>query len=90
MTSDMTYEEAKSMMKITFKNKNDTKTHWSPEKCSYLQLDREEQAILSRLRVGHIRLKHHLFNRLKMGPNNTCTCGTGKVTGERTLQEWPT
>lgn len=52
------------------------------------QLSREGKVIIFQFHIGHNK-SSYLFNRLKIGPNNKCTCGTIKMTEEQVLQECP-
>jgi hypothetical protein len=56
---------------------------------AYYQLNREDQVIIFRLRPGHNRLKYHLYIISRIGQNDTCTCGTSRMTGTHILQECP-
>lgn len=56
---------------------------------SYYGLSRGEQVIIFRLRTGHNRLRHHLYNKLKIGDSDKCPCNTDSMTTAHILQECP-
>ena len=55
----------------------------------YHLLTRREQVCVFRLRTGHNRLKHHLYNKLKIGDSDQCPCETSTQTAEHLLQSCP-
>ena len=57
----------------------------NPQDSIYL-LDRKSQVTIFRLRTGHNKLKHHLFNKLNIGQNDQCECGSPQ-TAEHVLQD---
>nr|KAG5706536.1 hypothetical protein BaRGS_028707 [Batillaria attramentaria] len=54
-----------------------------------LQVTRQEQVILLRLRTGHNRLNAHMHRKLGLAPNAECSCGTGEQTAEHVPQQCP-
>ena len=53
----------------------------------YHKLTRREQVTIFRLRTGHNRLNHHMYNKLRIGTTEQCPCGSGKQTTEHILQK---
>ena len=76
----VTYSEVKTIIK------NVRKPPTQPRD-DYHLLNRQEQAIIFRLRTGHNRLKHHMFSKFKIGNSSACTCQNGNQTAEHVLQE---
>ena len=55
----------------------------------YHLLDRHAQVAIFRLRTRHNRLKHHMYNKFKVGETDQCPCGRGTQTTEHFLQMCP-
>ena len=71
------YKEKATIIKTAMKPRQ--------EKENYHHLDREEQAIMVRLRTGHNRLNYHLYRKLKAVPSPACPCGEEDQTAEHVL-----
>ena len=87
---DITYNEAKRLIKSTYRTKWESEHPGHQKDDAYYKLDRREQVAIFRLRTGHNRLKYHLFNKLKIGDTDECNCRTGKMTAKHLLQDCPT
>ena len=83
------YSEAKTIIKA--KQQSKWKDHHPQHNKSdpYYLLTRREQVTIFRLRTGHNRLNHHLFNKLRIGHTEQCPCSTGSQTTEHLLQYCP-
>ena len=55
----------------------------------YHLLDRREQVCVFRLRTGHNRLNHHLYNKFRIGTTDQCPCERSQQTTEHVLQSCP-
>ena len=83
----VSYPEMKTIIKSR------AKQAWSQKHPNYIandswnRLDRQDQVIIFRLRTGHCRLKGHLYNKMQIGDNATCPCGTSDMSVEHVLQE---
>jgi hypothetical protein len=56
---------------------------------SFCRLSRREQVIIFRLRTGHNRLRHHLFNKFRIGESDICPGDTEPMTLEHILGRCP-
>ena len=81
--------EAKTLIKAKFKEKWNEEHPSHNKKDPYYQLNRKEQVIICRLRSNHNRLRHHMFNKFKVGDSAKCTCGTEDQTTTHILQSCP-
>lgn len=84
---DITYNEAKRFIKSTYRTKWESEHPGCEKDDTYHQLNRREQVAIFRLRTGHNRLKYHLFNKLKIGETDDCSCGAGKMMAKHLLQD---
>ena len=50
------------------------------------KLNRPQQVILCRLRIGHNRLNSHMYNKFKVGESEVCPCNAYVMTAEHLLQ----
>ena len=85
-----TYEETKTLIKKKYRKKWEKEHPGHNNEDAYHKLGREEQVLIFRLRTGHNRLRHHLFNKMKIGTTDLCNCGTAAMTAEHLMQECPT
>ena len=84
-----TYAEAKTIIKAKEQQKwKQQHPHYNRSDPFYL-LTRREQVCIFRLRTGHNRLNHHMFNKLRIGQTEQCPCKTGSQTTEHLLQSCP-
>ncbi|XP_070180464.1 uncharacterized protein [Littorina saxatilis] len=87
---EVTYEEAKTIVKEKQKRRW---LHQHPDynkKDAYYLLPRDDQVVIVRLRTGHCRLKHHLYTKFHIGDSASCPCGTSPMTVQHFLQDCPT
>ncbi|KAK7097552.1 uncharacterized protein [Littorina saxatilis] len=87
---EVTYEEAKTIVKEKQKRRW---LHQHPDynkKDAYYLLPRDDQVVIVRLRTDHCRLKHHLYTKFHIGDSASCPCGTSPMTVEHFLQDCPT
>ena len=81
-----TYEESKTHIKAAIQKR------WKESHPNYNARDpvrwlsRKQQTTIFRLRTGHNRLRHHMFNKLKIGENDLCACGLAPQNTEHVLQ----
>ena len=78
--------EAKTLIKAKLKGKWNEEHSSHKTKDPHYQLDRKEKVIICRLRSNHNRLRHHMFNKFKVGDSAKCTCGTEDQTTTHILQ----
>jgi hypothetical protein len=45
--------------------------------------------IIFRLCTGHTRLRHHLYNKFRIGESDICTCDTESMTVEHIMGRCP-
>jgi ribonuclease HI len=83
------YPEAKTIIKAKQQNKWNRQHPQHSRTDAYYQLTRWEQVTLFRLRTGHNRLNHHLYQKLRIGQTEQCSCGTDSQTTEHVLQFCP-
>lgn len=85
-----TYAEAKTIIKA-----KQLQQKWKQEHPNYNSADafylltRREQVCVFRLRTGHNRLNHHMYNQLHIGQTEQCPCRTSSQTTEHLLQSCP-
>ena len=81
-----TYEESKTHIKAAIQKR------WKESHPNYNARDpvrwlsRKQQTTIFRLRTGHNRLRHNIFNKLKIGENGLCACGLAPQNTEHVLQ----
>ena len=80
------FDEEKNFIKIKYKLKWDQQHPSYNKRDPYYDLTRREQVVICRLRSNHNRLKHHMFNKFKIGQSAECTCGGGDQTASHILQ----
>ena len=85
----VTYKEIKTIIKSKLAELWDQKHPQFNKNDPYYLLNRPDQVIIFRLRTGHNRLKHHLFNKLKIGDTDKCSCNSALETTEHILQSCP-
>ena len=86
----ITYSEAKTLIKEKQQKKWLQQHPNHNPSDSYYQLSREDQVIMTRLRTGHCRLRHHMYTKFHCGDAPVCPCGTADMTVEHLLQHCPT
>ena len=85
---EISYEEAKTLIK------DEQKKRWLQQhpnynsKDSFYNLPRRDQVNMTRLRTGHCRLRHHMYTRFRIGDTPSCQCGAPQ-TVEHLLQNCP-
>jgi hypothetical protein len=84
-----TFQEAKTIIRAKQHNKwMQQHPRYNPNVPFHL-LSRSEQVLIFRLRTGHNRMNHHLFNKFRIGQSDQCPCQTGSMTTEHLLQSCP-
>ena len=81
-----TYKEAKTIIKAKQHTKWLQQHPQHKTKDPYHLLSRQEQVIIFRLRTGHNRLNHHLYNKFRIGESALCPCKADSQTTEHLLQ----
>ena len=86
---DLTYQEAKTIIKSHWKSKFLRNTgNYEPTKDNLHRLGRAEQTTIFRLRTGHCGLRAHL-RRIGVAASALCGCGGADETPEHVLQACP-
>ena len=86
-SKEVSYAEAKAI------GKEKLKRRWlqhHPHYCAsdaYYHLSRQDQVIMTRLRTGHSRLRHHMFTKFHIGDSPVCPCGAADMTVGHILQD---
>ena len=86
-SKEVSYTEAKAI------GKEKLKRRWlqhHPHYCAsdaYYHLSRQDQVIMTRLRTGHSRLRHHMFTKVLVGDSPVCPCGAADMTVRHILQD---
>jgi hypothetical protein len=84
-----TYKEAKTNIKGTYRNKWKEEHQQYDANDSFCRLSIREQVIIFRLRTGHTRLRHHLYNKFRIGESDICPCDTEPMIVEPILGRCP-
>ena len=87
--SNVTFDEAKSIIKEQSRKAWLLKHPNHNPNDHYHMLGRREQVIIFRLRTDHNRLAHHLYKTFRIGHSGDCTCGEGKMDATHILQDCP-
>lgn len=83
------YEEAKAIIKNTQRKLWLTNHQHYNKNDPYHLLNRQHQVIIFRLRTGHCKLRHHLFNKFGIGESDQCPCNAAAMTVDHILQDCP-
>ena len=81
-----TYEESKTHIKAAIQKRLKESHPNYNARDPVRWLSRKQQTTIFRLRTGHNRLRHHMFNKLKIGENDLCACGLAPQNTEHVLQ----